>query len=264
MKKAITLILITFLFCDGFSQRLSSFDFSKLKSFFIYEINDKSEKQFKTIDKTIAAKIIDIKEDDEFYVDCYAKYLIPIDKNYLAILSISHPQGGATFSTLFVFISNDYEIKKSEYICSTSIDIDGGFGCGLKMINDSIIEIYVNDFKYDDNWDKIIIDYNYLYYIINSQGFEKVIINNPSNDRLYPGISTRILSYDELKVMNKCDLNIIRNEIFADHGYIFKTKKWQEYFADKVWYKPRYEDVNDKLSVIEKINIENILKVAPL
>ena len=54
----------------------------------------------------------------------------------------------------------------------------------------------------------------------------------------------------------------MRNEIFADHGYIFKSQKWKDYFADKPWYTPRYEDVNDKLSVIEKINIQTISELS--
>ena len=62
--------------------------------------------------------------------------------------------------------------------------------------------------------------------------------------------------------MNKNDLDSMRNEIFATHGYIFKSEKWKDYFGKQSWYTPLHDDVSDKLTLIEKINIENILKVA--
>lgn len=57
------------------------------------------------------------------------------------------------------------------------------------------------------------------------------------------------------------DLDIMRNEIFADYGYKFKTDKWANYFKHKHWYKPLYEDVTDQLTETDKANIEVILKV---
>ena len=55
----------------------------------------------------------------------------------------------------------------------------------------------------------------------------------------------------------------MRNEIFADHGYIFKTEKVDKIILNsKNWYRPRYDDVTNKLTVIERINIDNILKAS--
>lgn len=56
------------------------------------------------------------------------------------------------------------------------------------------------------------------------------------------------------------DLDIMRNEIFADYGYKFKSEKWQKYFAKQSWYNPRYDDVNDQLTKIDKANVATILK----
>lgn len=56
------------------------------------------------------------------------------------------------------------------------------------------------------------------------------------------------------------DLDMMRNEIFASYGYKFKTKKWQQHFAQKSWYTPKYDQVDDQLSDLEKENIEVILK----
>lgn len=30
----------------------------------------------------------------------------------------------------------------------------------------------------------------------------------------------------------------VRNEIFARHGYVFKTEKYRECFGKKKWYRP--------------------------
>ena len=56
------------------------------------------------------------------------------------------------------------------------------------------------------------------------------------------------------------DLDIMRNEIFAEYGYRFQSEKWQKYFSNKKWYKPRYDNVDDQLTEIDKANIKVILQ----
>ena len=51
------------------------------------------------------------------------------------------------------------------------------------------------------------------------------------------------------------NLKIMRNEIFARHGYKFKTTDMANYFGTKDWYIPQYDDVTSRLSEIERINI---------
>lgn len=57
------------------------------------------------------------------------------------------------------------------------------------------------------------------------------------------------------------DLDIMRNEIFAEYGYKFTTDKWKKYFSAKSWYKPLYDNVDDKLSPIDKANVQTILNM---
>ena len=52
----------------------------------------------------------------------------------------------------------------------------------------------------------------------------------------------------------------MRNEIFARHGYIFKTQEMKSYFSLQSWYSAQYNDVTSMLSSIEKQNIEVIKK----
>ncbi len=71
----------------------------------------------------------------------------------------------------------------------------------------------------------------------------------------YPQTSERYLTSSELYGLSQWDLKIMRNEIFARHGYIFQTDEMRNYFSGKSWYNPRYYDVNDMLTKVEKENI---------
>lgn len=74
----------------------------------------------------------------------------------------------------------------------------------------------------------------------------------------YPFCSSEILTSDILNNFEKAELKIMRNEIFARYGYKFKTNKMKKYFESKNWYKGEYDNVNNKLTDLEKINIELI------
>jgi hypothetical protein len=53
-------------------------------------------------------------------------------------------------------------------------------------------------------------------------------------------------------------LAIMRNEIFASYGYIFKNPEWNKYFRKKEWYKPKHHNVDQYLTDLEKSNIKFI------
>ncbi|HEX9060093.1 MAG TPA: YARHG domain-containing protein [Clostridia bacterium] len=57
------------------------------------------------------------------------------------------------------------------------------------------------------------------------------------------------------------ELSLLRNSIYAKHGYIFSTKEYTEYFSQFSWYKPQYKNVEDKLNDIDKENIKTILSL---
>ncbi len=54
-------------------------------------------------------------------------------------------------------------------------------------------------------------------------------------------------------------LRLMRNEIFARYGYIFKSDDLKEYFSKKIWYAPEHETVDHLLTEIDKGNIKRIL-----
>jgi len=67
--------------------------------------------------------------------------------------------------------------------------------------------------------------------------------------------STTALKEEGLKNLKKIDLEIIRNTIFARHGYTFKKKSVRQFFDPVEWYVPVSEDVSGDLTDLEKKNI---------
>jgi small-conductance mechanosensitive channel len=74
----------------------------------------------------------------------------------------------------------------------------------------------------------------------------------------YPEGSERRLTFEDLVDLTSRDLKIMRNEIFARHGYIFKTPDMINHFSNQSWYRPMYSDVTSMLSNIEKTNVNFI------
>ena len=69
----------------------------------------------------------------------------------------------------------------------------------------------------------------------------------------WPVTQQRVLTEKDLEGYSKEQLRIMRNEIFARHGYIFKTYKMRNYFNGQYWYKPDTATV-----VLSEIEIKNV------
>lgn len=52
------------------------------------------------------------------------------------------------------------------------------------------------------------------------------------------------------------DARVLRNAIFARHGYRFKSQDLRDYFNQFSWYMPRFDDVTSHLSEVERENIQ--------
>lgn len=59
----------------------------------------------------------------------------------------------------------------------------------------------------------------------------------------------------DIKNLKKIDLEIIRNTIYARHGYTFKKRTYRQFFDYVDWYIPVSTDVTASLTEIEKKNI---------
>ncbi len=75
----------------------------------------------------------------------------------------------------------------------------------------------------------------------------------------FPEASTRLLIDGDLDGRSPAELSLMRNEVFARHGYKFKNDDLQRYFASQPWYEPLFDDVGQALSDVEKKNIARIV-----
>lgn len=91
-----------------------------------------------------------------------------------------------------------------------------------------------------------------------SQLDERMSKKKKSNN-YYDIACNRLLKESDLTGLSAKELRIMRNWIYARHGYIFKKKDLQNYFAQFDWYHPQYSEIPyHKLSSIEQKNIEFI------
>lgn len=79
-----------------------------------------------------------------------------------------------------------------------------------------------------------------------------------TTDGRYAFASENMLNIAEIENMTKTDLRMMRNEIYARHGYSFKMKDMRAYFENQDWYMPMNTDVRNMLTPIEKKNEELI------
>jgi len=87
------------------------------------------------------------------------------------------------------------------------------------------------------------------------QEIERRNISNISNSF---NLSENYLTNNQLKHLDKTELMLLRNEIFARHGYIFKREDLMKYFYQFSWYKPQYTNVSHMLNNVELYNIDKI------
>lgn len=72
--------------------------------------------------------------------------------------------------------------------------------------------------------------------------------------------STTELTKVDVENLTKGDLLVIRNMIYARHGYSFKNRPLRVFFDAQEWYIPVNTDIKKDLTEIEKKNIQLLLK----
>jgi hypothetical protein len=71
----------------------------------------------------------------------------------------------------------------------------------------------------------------------------------------YPEASQRLLKASDVENLMKEDLEFMRNEIFARHGYCFNKKNLRQQFELQDWYVPNTVNIKGFLTETEKKNI---------
>jgi hypothetical protein len=89
---------------------------------------------------------------------------------------------------------------------------------------------------------------------------KKVSYEYKTNTGYYPESSQRLLTHEDVENLVKEELEVMRNEIYARHGYSFKDKEMRLRFDTTSWYIPMGIDIRDKLTDIEVQNIDLIYR----
>lgn len=81
--------------------------------------------------------------------------------------------------------------------------------------------------------------------------------SNPSyffpSDRVY-------ITESDLYGKTKSEVAFMRNEIYARHGYIFKTEPYKTYFPQQDWYEPNPYFNENSFNTVEKANKNFLVK----
>lgn len=72
----------------------------------------------------------------------------------------------------------------------------------------------------------------------------------------FPAASTRYLEVPDVENLLPEEIEMIRNEIYARHGYSFTNLKIRRAFDAKEWYIPMGVDIRDQLTELEAHNID--------
>jgi hypothetical protein len=67
--------------------------------------------------------------------------------------------------------------------------------------------------------------------------------------------SKQKLTEKDIKNLRKLDMEIIKNSVFARHGYSFKKETYRNFFEHTDWYIPVSNNVDNDLSPMEKENV---------
>jgi len=80
--------------------------------------------------------------------------------------------------------------------------------------------------------------------------------NRVASDAVFKlNASKQKLTEKDLKNLRKLDLEIIKNSVFARHGYAFKKQTYRNFFEQTDWYIPVSNNVDNDLSPMEKENV---------
>lgn len=80
-----------------------------------------------------------------------------------------------------------------------------------------------------------------------------------TSDFLFPS-DTYYITASDLYGYSQEQVALIRNEIYARHGYIFQTEPYKSYFSSKEWYSPNPYFNESVFNIIEKTNKDFIVE----
>lgn len=190
------------------------------------------------------------------------------DGYYVSFLSANDDKkgfGGMLFEVAILPASEEYSYLPSyEELGGLTINDKGNY---------NVVVIYPTDVQFDQN--------NHNNYISMNEDSSKVIASIQFNsnctymagnmfevpqqsapvasDYIFPS-DTQYITESDLSWRTKDEIVLMRNEIYARHGYIFNMEKFKAYFGAKSWYSPNPNFSTKMFNKIEQANIDFIVK----
>lgn len=128
-----------------------------------------------------------------------------------------------------------YSLTKKEFVYNSKL-----------MLPDSLEYVDYVGAKTDTTYDEYEGVTDTLMEAVFRMASDQIFIINASEQKL---------TEKQLKNLKKIDLEILRNTIYARHGYTFKKKSYRQFFDYVGWYIPQSTDVEKELTQLEKENI---------
>ena len=92
-----------------------------------------------------------------------------------------------------------------------------------------------------------------------SGGRTQYTYSTGNRDALAARLPREYLSNEELAACSKDVLAYLRNHIYANHGYIFRTKQWSDEFSNRSWYRPNPNFSENLFNAYERENLRRIM-----
>lgn len=102
-----------------------------------------------------------------------------------------------------------------------------------------------------------LVERNNLKLIDTIQKQSRRVAIQPGDMELF---ENKLISEQLLRGLSLHELRLLRNEIYARHGRIFKTMWIQQYFGGQPWYDPKEDFKDEDVSGSDKTNVETIVK----
>lgn len=140
----------------------------------------------------------------------------------------------------------------------------------LLAVNRGKLRIIIDGKQYDairtnslpPESDNLYIDDNNSYMFYSASSGTKSKNNNieiTDKSQMFWPLDKFAISTTDLDRLTSHEINIIKNEAYARHGYIFVNEKWQEFFEQFNWYEKDTSFTEDKFSKLEKQNLDTII-----
>ncbi|GLB47912.1 YARHG domain-containing protein [Neptunitalea lumnitzerae] len=148
-------------------------------------------------------------------------------------------------------IKRKYVLEKKTFTYNPNIKLDED----KRLIKWEESKPVLDTFGYDIPEPDSLGNQEINYHVYENTGYPS------SSEKIYTiNASKQVLTEADVENLTKTDLYLIRNTIYARHGYSFKNKELRAFFDNQSWYIPMYANIREVLTPLEKKNIELLLR----